>query len=94
MTRAHALALSDRQLKLVQQHAASLSVQQRDTFLRQIADQLRGEPSDMAVEAAVNTALDRLCSSQRGQQFGGSRIMAIRGKTIQRELEEEGHHPP
>ena len=57
MTRAHALALSDRQLKLVQQHAASLSVQQRDAFLRQIADQLRGEPSDMAVEAAVNTAL-------------------------------------
>ena len=68
MTRAHALALSDRQLKLVQQHAASLSVQQRDTFLRQIADQLRGEPSDMAVEAAVNAALDRVMLISTGQQ--------------------------
>ena len=66
MTRAHALALSDRQLKLVQQHAASLSVQQRDAFLRQIADQLRGEPSNMAVEAAVNAALDRVYAHLNG----------------------------
>ena len=60
MTRPHALSLSDRQLRIVQQHAASLPVQLRDAYLRQIADQLTGQPSDLAVEAAVNAALDRV----------------------------------
>lgn len=53
------VSLSDRQLKLVQQHAAGLPVQLRDRYLREIADRLRAEPSDMAVEQAINLALDR-----------------------------------
>ena len=60
MTRAAALSLSDRQLKMVQQHAAALPVQLRDHYLRSIADQLRGEPSDPAVAQAINLALDRV----------------------------------
>jgi hypothetical protein len=62
MTRAHALSLSERQLRLVQQSAAALPVGMRDRYLREIADQLRGEPNDTAVEAAVNAALDRVLS--------------------------------
>ena len=65
--RPHCVSLSDRQLKLVQQHAASLQVQHRDIFLRQIADHLCGEPSDTAVEAAVNAALDRVFSFANGK---------------------------
>jgi hypothetical protein len=60
MTRAHALALSDRQLKLVQQHAVALPVQLRDRYLREIADRLCAEPSDTAVMQAINIALDRV----------------------------------
>lgn len=59
MTRAHAISLSDRQLRLVQQAAASLPVALRDRYLRQIADQLVGHPTDTAVVKAVNVALDR-----------------------------------
>ena len=59
MTRASAVALSDRQQRMVQQHAASLPVVARDYFLRSIADSLRGEPSDTAVAEAINVALDR-----------------------------------
>jgi hypothetical protein len=62
MTRAHALSLSERQLRLVQQSAAALPVGMRDRYLREIADQLRGEPNDTAVEAAVNAAFDRVLS--------------------------------
>lgn len=58
--RSHALSLSDRQLKLVQQHAAALPQQLRDHYLRSIADQLRGEPTDTAVAQAINVALDRV----------------------------------
>ena len=60
MTRPHCLALSDRQLKLVQQHAAALPQQLRDHYLRSIADQLRGEPTNSAVAQAINLALDRV----------------------------------
>ena len=60
MSRAQALSLSDRQLKLVQHHAAALPVEMRDRYLRTIADSLRGTPTDTAVEAAVNAALDRV----------------------------------
>ena len=60
MTRAHALALSDRQLKLVERHAATLPQAMRDCYLRTIADSLRGTPSDTAVEQAINIALDRV----------------------------------
>jgi hypothetical protein len=58
LTRAAAVSLSDSQLRLVMQHASGLPIGQRDRFLRNIADALRGEPSDIAVEAAINAALD------------------------------------
>ena len=60
MSRAKAVSLSDRQLRLVQHHAAALPVELRDHYLRTIADSLRGTPTDTAVEAAVNAALDRV----------------------------------
>jgi hypothetical protein len=60
VTRPRCLALTDRQMRMVQQHAAALQLQLRDVFLRQIGNQLTGEPSDFAVEAAVNAALDRI----------------------------------
>ena len=59
MTRPHCVSLSDRQLKLVQQYAAGLPVPMRDRYLREIADRLRGEPSDAAVAQVINLALDR-----------------------------------
>jgi hypothetical protein len=58
LSRAAAVSLSDRQLRLVMQHAAGLPLALRDRFLQRIADHLRGEPSDSAVAAAVNAALD------------------------------------
>jgi len=66
MTRAHALALTDAQLALVKCHAASLPVALRDHFLRDIADCLRGAPSDGALMAAINLALDRVHAFQQG----------------------------
>ena len=60
MSRPCCVSLSDRQLKLVHQHAAALPQQLRDHYLRSIADQLRGEPSDSAVAQAINLALDRV----------------------------------
>ena len=58
--RPHCLSLSDRQMVLVRAAAASVPVQCRDTFLKQLADQLRGQPSDTAVAAAINVGLDRV----------------------------------
>jgi hypothetical protein len=66
VTRAQAVALSDRQQRMVSAHAASLPVVARDCFLRSIADSLRGEPSDTAVEQAVNIALDRVRAFSNG----------------------------
>lgn len=60
MSRTRALSLSDRQLRLVQNHAAALPVQYRDHYLRSIAAALRGTPTDIAVEQAINVALDRI----------------------------------
>jgi len=60
MSRAKAVSLSDRQLRLVQNHAASLPVELRDRYLRTIADSLRGIPTDTAAEQAINIALDRV----------------------------------
>jgi hypothetical protein len=53
------LALSDRQMSLVQQAAVSLLVDARDGFLQSVAAHLTGEPSDNAVQGAVQAALDR-----------------------------------
>jgi hypothetical protein len=63
--RVQTLSLSDRQMTLVQNSARSLPQQQRDRYLRSIADQLVGEPSDAAVVAAINVALDRVFAFQQ-----------------------------
>ena len=58
MNAPRALALSDKQLALLQRAAASLPVGERDNFLRSIAAHLSGQPTDDAVTAAINAALD------------------------------------
>ena len=57
MSRAHCISLSDRQLAMLQRHSAGLKVEQRDRFLRVIADRLTGEVTDAALLAAINLAL-------------------------------------
>ena len=52
------LSLTDRQLRLVQTAARAVPVAQRDTFLRKVAAHLTSEPSDHAVQSAVNSQLD------------------------------------
>jgi hypothetical protein len=52
------LALTDRQLKLIETAARAVPVQQRDAFLRKVAAHLTSEPSDHAVQSAVNSQLD------------------------------------
>jgi hypothetical protein len=58
VTAPRALALSDKQLALLQRAAASLPVGERDHFLRSVAAHLSGQPADDAVIAAINAALD------------------------------------
>ena len=59
--RPHCLSLSDRQRALIQSAAASIpGGERRETFIKQIVDQLRGQRSDLAVAAAINNALDRV----------------------------------
>jgi hypothetical protein len=59
MTRAHALALTDQQLKLVQQGARFIPPEIRDWFLRNVADALSNikQPSDAEVYQAVRDVL-------------------------------------
>jgi hypothetical protein len=66
VTRCQHLSLSDRQLKLVQQHGAALPTAMRDRYLREVADHLCGTPSDTAVEVAINLALDRVHAFSNG----------------------------
>jgi len=54
-----ALALSDYQLLMVKRAAAALPARMRDGFLRGLAERLIGQPSDAAVNAAINVLLDR-----------------------------------
>jgi hypothetical protein len=63
VTAPRALALSDKQLALLQGAAASLPVGERDHFLRSVAAHLRGQPTDDAVIAAINAALDAAAAS-------------------------------
>ena len=63
MTAPRALALSDKQLALLQRAAASLPVGERDHFLRSVAEHLSGQPTDDAVIAAINAALDAAAAS-------------------------------
>ena len=61
MTAPRALALSDKQLALLQRAAASLPVGERNHFLQSVAAHLSGQPTDDAVIAAIDAA-----SSGRG----------------------------
>jgi hypothetical protein len=54
------LALTDRQMRLTQAAAAGIPVARRDEFLQRLAAHLTAEPTDMAVQAAVNVQLDVL----------------------------------
>jgi hypothetical protein len=54
------LALTDRQLRLIETAARAVPVAQRDTFLRKVAAHLTSEPSDHAVMAAINAQYDLL----------------------------------
>ena len=58
VTAPRALALSDKQLALLQRAAASLPVGERDHFLQSVAAHLTAPPTDDAVIAAINAALD------------------------------------
>ena len=67
------LALSDRQLQEVTAAAASLRVESRDQFLRDIASQLaplKRQPTDADVAAAINQTIGvtpvYLCDSKEG----------------------------
>jgi hypothetical protein len=57
------LALSDLQLKLLERAASTLPVEQRDSFLQQVALQLCGQPSIPAVETAIDRALATMMAS-------------------------------
>ena len=63
MTAPRALALSDKQLALLQRGAASLPVGERDHFLQSVAAHLTGAPTDDALIAAINAALDAAAAS-------------------------------
>jgi hypothetical protein len=56
------LALTDRQLRLVQMAACAVPVPKRDEFLQKVAKHLTSDPSDAAVAAVVNAMLDRITS--------------------------------
>jgi hypothetical protein len=58
VTAPRALALSDKHIGLLQRAAASLPVGERDHFLRAVAARLTGAPTDDALIAAINAALD------------------------------------
>ena len=54
------LALTDRQLRLITDAAKAVPVNRRDEFLQRLARHLTPEPSDAAVQSAVNAQLDAL----------------------------------
>jgi hypothetical protein len=58
VTASGALALSDKQLALLQRAPASLPVAERDHCLQSVAAHLTGTPTDDAMIAAINAALD------------------------------------
>jgi hypothetical protein len=51
------LALSDDQLRIVMAAAASLPVEERDAFLKRLADTLRHGFTDAELDAAMREAL-------------------------------------
>ena len=59
MSRRDALALTDFQLHAIERAAAALPHADRSDFLAHVAAQLSGQPSDDAVQIAINLVLDR-----------------------------------
>jgi len=59
MSRRDALALTDGQLHAIERAAAALQPAARSEFLVQVARHLSGQPSDAAVQVAINVVLDR-----------------------------------
>ena len=58
MNRRDALALTEGQLHAIERAAAALPPAERSEFLAQVARHLSGQPSDAAVQIAVNLAFD------------------------------------
>jgi len=58
MSRRDNLALTDGQLHAIERAAAALPPAERSEFLAQVARHLSGQPSDAAVQIAVNLAFD------------------------------------
>jgi hypothetical protein len=54
------LSLTDRQMRLVTSAARAVPVSRRDEFLRRLALHLAPQPSNSAVQAALNAQLDSL----------------------------------
>jgi len=52
------LALTDRQMAWLRNAAKAVPADRRDAFLQGVGNHLAGEPSDQAVQAAINAALD------------------------------------
>jgi hypothetical protein len=63
VTAPRALALSDKQLAMLQRAAASLPIGERDHFLQSVAAHLTGVHTDDALIAAINAALDAAAAS-------------------------------
>ena len=64
--RPDALILTARQRRMVEQHTAALPMQLGDHYLRSVAANLRGAPTDGAVVQAINNALDRALAFSNG----------------------------
>jgi hypothetical protein len=68
------LSLTDAQLTMIKSAAKSVAIDRRDEFLRNVASHLGVEPSDQAVQAAIDAqlAVGRLpvflCDSKEGQR--------------------------
>ena len=54
------IGLTDRQLRLLQSAVRSVPQKQREKFVTDVAKHLSSEPSDAAVQSAINAMLDRL----------------------------------
>jgi hypothetical protein len=59
MSRRDALALTNTQVYAIERAAAALPHAARSDFLMQVSAQLSGQPSDAAVQVAINVVLDR-----------------------------------
>jgi len=57
------LALSDKQMTLLRRFAATLPAERRHGFIHDVCGYLSGEPSDLAVQCAVDAVLDRVAST-------------------------------